>query len=136
MTDAGSLIPLEERTVDFYGDALVAALVRVHEQPEIYVPLRPICEYLGLNWSGQLQRLRRDEVLREALQFVCITHTNPVGGDPNVVCLPLEYLPGWLFGISTSRVRPDLQVKITQYRRECFRVFLEAFPVTALAALE
>ena len=136
MTDAGSLIPLEERTVDFYGDALVAALVRVHEQPEIYVPLRPICEYLGLNWSGQLQRLRRDEVLREALQFVCITHTNPAGGDPNVVCLPLEYLPGWLFGISTSRVRPDLQAKITQYRRECFRVLWQAFQATALAALE
>ncbi len=136
MTDAESLIPLEERTVDFYGDALVAVLVRVHEQPEIYVPLRPICDYLGLNWSGQLQRLRRDEVLREALQFVCITHTNPAGGDPNVVCLPLEYLPGWLFGISTSRVRPELQAKITQYRRECFRVLWRAFQANAVAALE
>lgn len=134
MTETTSLVPLEERTVDFYGDRIVAMLVSMGEQAEIYVPLRPLCEYLGLNWSGQLQRLRRDEVLGPALQFVCVTHTNSAG-DPDMLCLPLEYLPGWLFGISTSRIRPALQPKITQYRRECFKALWRAFQTKALAAL-
>ncbi|MDP9315451.1 MAG: ORF6C domain-containing protein [Chloroflexota bacterium] len=135
MTDSPSLIPIEERVVDFYGDAITALLVPGDPQPDIYIPLRPLCDYLGLNWSGQLQRLRRDEILGDALKFVCLTHTNPRGGDPEVVCLPLEYLPGWLFGITTSRVRPELQPKIAQYRRECFRVLWRTFESDALSAL-
>lgn len=134
MADEGVLNPIDARTVDFYGDQILAVLVPVQDQHEIYVPLRPLCEYLGLNWSGQLQRLRRDDVLGPALQTVCVTHTNSAG-DPNMICLPLELLPGWLFGISTSRVRDELQPKITQYRRECFKVLWRAFQVEALAAV-
>ncbi|HSH78961.1 MAG TPA: phage antirepressor N-terminal domain-containing protein [Herpetosiphonaceae bacterium] len=44
-------------------------------------------------------------------------------------------LPGWLFGISTSRVREELQPKITQYRRECFKVLWRAFQTEALTAV-
>jgi len=44
-----ALIPTEQRSVDFYGDELVAVLV----EEELYVPIRPICEYLGLSWPGQ-----------------------------------------------------------------------------------
>ncbi len=45
-----------------------------------------------------------------------------------MVCLPLEYLPGWLFGISTSRVKNDVhRHKIIHYRRECFRALSAAF---------
>lgn len=135
MTDSPSLMPIEERDVDFYGDSITALLVPSEPEPDIYVPLRPICEYLGLNWSGQLQRLRRDEILGEALRFVCVIHTNPQGGDPNVLSLPLEYLPGWLFGITTSRIRQELQPKVAQYRRECFRVLWRAFQTDALATL-
>ncbi len=133
---AGELVlnPIDSRTVDFYGDQILAVLVPIYGQQEIYVPLRPLCEYLGLNWSGQLQRLRRDEVLGPALQSVCVTHTNSAG-DPNMICLPLELLPGWLFGISTSRVRNELQPKITQYRRECFKILWRAFQTEALGVV-
>lgn len=134
MADEVVLNPIDTRTVDFYGDQILAMLVPIQDEQEIYVPLRPLCEYLGLNWSGQLQRLRRDEVLGPALQFVCVTHTNSAG-DPNMICLPLELLPGWLFGISTSRVRDELQPKITQYRRECFKVLWRAFQIQALTAV-
>jgi hypothetical protein len=41
MTETTSLVPLEERTVDFYGDRIVAMLVSMGDQPEIYVPLQP-----------------------------------------------------------------------------------------------
>lgn len=44
-----------------------------------------------------------------------------------MVCLPLDLLPGWLFGINAARVKSELQAKITRYRRECFRVLWQAF---------
>jgi hypothetical protein len=33
-----------------------------------YVPVRPICESLGLSWGSQRNRIYRDEVLREELR--------------------------------------------------------------------
>ena len=127
-----ALVPLEERSIDFYGDALVAVLVEVDDRSQVYVPVRPLCAYLGLAWSGQYERIKRDPVLAEALRSVRVTRTE--GGERGVVCLPLEYLPGWLFGISGSRVRPELQEKILRYRRECFRVLWEAFQDEAMVA--
>src|SRR5690349_13716502 len=103
---SSALVPLEARTVDFYGEEIVAMLVRIGDELQVYVPLRPICAYLGISWGSQRNRLYRDEVLRDALRSVFIMNTNPQGGDPEVLCLPLELLPGWLFGIAASRVRP------------------------------
>ncbi len=116
-----ALTPAEVRTVDFYCDQVTGAVV---ESGEIYVPVRPICDYLGLDWSSQRQRINRDQVLAEGVVVITIPSA---GGPQNAVCLPLDLLPGFLFGVSATRVKPELQEKITRYRRECFRVLWEAF---------
>jgi hypothetical protein len=117
-----AIIPVREQIVDFYGDTLLAGQIA---DGTILVPMRPIADALGLDWSSQIKRLRRDPVLAEALQWVVITTTHR--GEQRALALPLDLLPGWLFGISAVRVRPELQEKITRYRRECFRVLWEAF---------
>jgi len=129
----GPLAPIRTQEVDFYGDAITGLLVQPGTSPAAwYVPLRPLSDHLGLNWAGQLERTRRDEVLSAALRFVRVTRTNSAGGNPNVLCIPLEYLPGWLFGITPARVKPELAAKITRYRRDCFRVLWDAFQPAVL----
>jgi len=134
MASEDVLVPLEERNVDFYGDEITAVLVEAASGPDVYVPVRPLCDYLGLAWSGQYERIKRDPVLADALRTVRVTRTE--AGRRETVCLPLEMLPGWLFGISTTRVRPELQDKILRYRRECFRVLWQAFQADALSLVE
>lgn len=126
-----NMVPIEERQVDFYGDDITAALVEPtgQDQPQIFVPLRPICEYLGLDWPSQTRRLKRDEILNEAQGVVIMT--TPGGRQP-YVSLPLDMLPGWLFGIDPGRVKPELKEKIQRYRRECFKVLWQAFQGEAL----
>ena len=46
---AAPLIPLEERTLIFYGDDLVAFEVMEADQPRVYVPLKVISDHLGLS---------------------------------------------------------------------------------------
>lgn len=130
------LIPVEERQVNFYDDQITAALVNINGNQQIYVPLRPLCDFLGLDWSAQLQRTRRDEVLTEALSNVVITTT--IEGNTKrrreLICLRLELLPGWLFGINSDRVKPERQDKLKRYRRECFEVLWQAFQSEAYGA--
>ncbi len=48
--DERSLEPIREVTIDFYGDDIPAALIIIDEtgQQVVYVPMRPLVEYMGL----------------------------------------------------------------------------------------
>jgi len=133
MSEEKALVPIQEKTVNFYGDTIIAVLVEVNGDRQVYVPVRPISDYLGLAWSAQLQRMKRDEVLAEGLTSVSMMNTE-VQQRYDVMCLQLELLPGWLFGINSSRVRPELQEKVRRYRRECYKVLWRAFQADALAS--
>lgn len=116
-----ALTPVEQRDVTFYDDTLTAVLM---EDGTVYVPLRPICDYLGLNWAGQRQRTHRDIILEE-VSCECVIHSQ--GQGRAMLCLPLDYLNGWLFGINASRVKPEVQENLLTYQRECYRVLADAF---------
>ena len=135
MTDENaSLVPIEEKAVEFYGDEVVAVAILDKETGErrVYVPMRQIAEHMGLDWSGQRQRIMRDTILSAEIKVVGVTTTTSAeagqgGGVVDTMCLPLEMLHGWMFGISTSRVKAELQPIIERYKRECYRALWEAF---------
>ncbi len=127
MESKNVLIPVDEQMIDFYGDEITTALIKLDEHFQMYVPLRPICKYLGLAWSGQFERINRDPVLSKEVRFVRVTRTNSRGGDPDTLCLPLEFLNGWLFGVNASRVKPELKEKVIRYQRECYKILWQAF---------
>ncbi len=126
----GRLIPIQQKTVLFYDDEITAVVVKSGKQQAIYVPLRPLCDYLRLNWSGQQQRIDRDPVLSE-VKGVCVIHTPSTsgrgGGPQEMICLPLDYLNGWLFGVNANRVKEDIREKLITYQRECYRVLADHF---------
>ena len=120
-----ALIPIEEQTIIFYDDQLTAILVQEDNQQRVYVPLRPICEYLGVAWRSQNMRIQRDPVLSDIVRSGIVTI--PELGKRTMICMPLEYLNGFLFGINASRVKEDIRVKLIQYQRECYQVLSDAF---------
>ena len=118
MSDEKALIPIEERQIDFYGDDIIAVLVKVGGQRLVYVPVRPISDHLGLAWSKQLVRIQRHPVLSQ------VGRTFPVQlseGKQDMLCLPLDMFSGWIFTVNPGRDKPALQEKLLLYRRECFR---------------
>jgi hypothetical protein len=117
-----ALTPRAQRTVNFYGDQITVALV---EEDEPYVPLRTLTDYLGLDWSSQYRRTQRDSVLARSLRTLTVQSAD--GKQRDMVCLPLDKLPGWLFGITVSKVKPELAPKLERYREECFRVLWKEF---------
>ena len=38
-----------------------------------------------------------------------------------MVCLPIEYLNGWLFGIDVNRCKPEIRETLIKYKKECYQ---------------
>lgn len=129
MSDESALVPVEQKEVQFYGDTIIA--VRA-QNGGVYVPVRPICDLLGIDWNSQRRRINRDPVLAEESQGVAVMATP--GGKQTMICLPLDYISGFLFGINADRVKPEVRERLIQYQRECYKVLSEAFTEGRLTA--
>lgn len=123
---SNALQPVDQRTILFYDDEITAVVVDVDGREVVFVPIRPICEFLGVAWSPQRRRINRDPILSDALASVTVTVTES-GQRGQVLCLPLDYLNGWLFGINADRVKADVREQVLRYQRECYRVLADAF---------
>jgi hypothetical protein len=128
MAESKSLVPVEQKEVAFYEDTVVA--IRLADN-DVYVPIRPICDNLGVTLAGQRERIARDPVLSEVVTSVSVTLTQQAR---EMLCLPLKYVPGWLFGINANRVKPELRERVIRYQRECYDVLAEAFVEGRLTA--
>ena len=51
-----------------------------------------------------------------------------------MICLPLDYISGFLFGINATRVKEEVRDRLIRYQRECYRVLAEAFQEGRLTA--
>lgn len=127
-----ALVPVAQRAIDFHGDELLAVLVETEGGRVVYVPVRPLCEAIGVSWPAQFRRINRDPVLSEAAMSVAVTATqlDPQPGrreTQDMLALPADFLNGWLFGINADRVRPELRERVLRYQRECFAVLARAF---------
>ena len=105
---------ISTQTISFNNQSLIT----VEQNGNHYVAMKPICENIGLAWEPQVLRIKRDEVLSQGM-IVMIIPTN--GGDQNMICLPIEYLNGWLFGIDSNRCNPEIRDTLIKYKKECYQ---------------
>ncbi len=100
---------------------------------EQMIPIRPICDALGIDANGQKQRMERDEILGST---ACVIHAVAADGkEREMMAIPFKYVFGWLFSIDTSRVSESARPAVLQYKQKCYDVLFEHFtePQTFLA---
>lgn len=106
------------QTVNFHNQSLIT----LQKDGVAYVAMKPICENIGLNWDAQRQRISRDEVLAQGTVII----TAPTkGGLQEMLCLPIHYLNGWLFGVDTNRVKAEIKDKLITYKKECYQALFD-----------
>ena len=107
------------QTINFNNQQLLT----VEKDGIKYVAVKPICENLGLDWSSQKKRIERDDVLNSVM--VVMTTTGSDNKNYEMVCLPIDYINGFLFGIDTSRVSEEIRPVVLYYKRECYKALFE-----------
>lgn len=116
------IVPTEQRQIEFYGTELIALR---NEAGEVWVPLRRLCDAIGVAFSSQLSRITSDPVLSEQLQTAPVTL--PDGRTYEMECLSLKYVRAWLFSINANRVKADIRERLIQYQREVIEIIDRAF---------
>jgi DNA-directed RNA polymerase specialized sigma24 family protein len=97
--------------VPFHGKKLA---IFPHEgQP--WVAMHPVCKAIGLHISSQRKRLD-DPKFSSARMRTTATD----GKSYEVLAIPLQKLPGWLFSINARSVKPEVREKLELFQEGCF----------------
>lgn len=124
-----SLSNLLTREVDFYGDTLMCA--EDNSTGKIYVGVKWICQGIGLTedqTKNERKKIGKDLVLSKGGSNLTLL-TN--GGEQEVLCIELDYLPLWLAKISITpkmqKNNPIAVKKLINYQLKAKDVLAQAF---------
>lgn len=83
----------------------------------IWIAVKPVCEALNVNYNRQFQQLKAHPIFGavSALQRM----QKPGSQARKMICLPEEYIYGWLFSINSD------SEELIAYQRECIQHFYE-----------
>lgn len=98
-------------------------IIALSENGSQLIPIRPICEALGINYANQFTKIKDDPDLSSVV--VLSTTTGADGKQYEMTSLPLEFVFGWLFTINPKNVKPEAQEAVRQYRLRCYRALFE-----------
>jgi uncharacterized protein (UPF0216 family) len=117
---------LQIKEVEFQGDKLIA--VKENNTGRIYVAVRWICRGLKLSegqYQNQIRKIQDDIVLSKGIAKMQLP-TN--GGQQEVLCLELDYLPLWLAKINVNIIESqETQNKLIEYQLKAKDVLAQAF---------
>lgn len=93
-----------------------------------WIAIKPICEALGVDYEAQRKRLKRDSILGQLPSEQTVVAAD---GKPRMmVCLPEQYIYGWLFTIDSSNEA------LGEYKRKCYDLLFSHFHGTITNRVE
>ncbi len=99
--------------------------IKIIENGEKYVPIKPICEALGIDEKSQREKINNDEILSSVK--VLNTSTGKDGKQYKMFSVPLMYVFGWIFTINPKNVKPEAKENIIKYKQECYKALYMHF---------
>lgn len=117
----------EIQTVKFAGTDLDCMQ---EDQGVVWVSLRRACEGMGIDYSGQLSRIKT----QHWAVMEMISTTGSDGKTYEMTMIDLDTLGMWLATIQSSRVSTKARPQVERYQREVVKVIREAFFPSALVA--
>lgn len=109
-------------------------IVTVDRDGEIFVPIKPICDAIGIDVDAQRNKLNADEFFNSTTAI--ITAVAADDKEREMYCIRLRDVYGWLATINPGKVASEAREIVTRYRRECYDVLYEHFTGSMRRAIE
>jgi hypothetical protein len=111
----------QTRTVAVINDSKILVI----ENGQKLVPIKPICDALGIDVDSQRKKINSDQILSSVA--VLSTATGADGKQYEMFCIPFKYVFGWLFTINPSNVKEEARELVIQYKEKCYDVLYQSF---------
>lgn len=98
--------------------------VKIVQLSNDLVPIKPICEALGIDESSQRKKIYEDDFFSSVA--VLSTATGADKKEYEMLCLPLPYIFSWLATINPKNVKEEAKEAVKLYRLKCSQVIYEA----------
>lgn len=103
----------------------VEIYAEVNENGNVFIPVKPLCQAIGVDPEGQRQRILRHYILSSTAFTVKVVAADEK--DREMLCLPLEYVYGWIFTIDANLVAESNRESVAAYQRECYQALYRHF---------
>lgn len=104
------------------------------ENNNIFVPVKPICQAIGVQFEAQYHRMSRHYILSSVMSTMDTTGAD--GKTYEMVCLPVKHICGWLYSINPGKVAPEAKQKVLDYREEVNDILTSYFFGGSLRQIE
>jgi hypothetical protein len=92
---------------------------------EKLVPVKPICEALGIDSKSQMDKIQKDEILGSTV--VLSTSVGADGKNREMSCIPFKFVFGWLFTINPKNAKAEAKEQIIKYKLQCYDALFNHF---------
>jgi len=89
------------------------------------VPIRPICQALGIDEDVQKRKIEADDLTKSVATLRVATGSD--GKQYEMFCIPFKYVFGWLFSINAKNVKEEAKEAVIAYKAECYDVLYNHF---------
>lgn len=89
------------------------------------VPIKPICDAIGVAFERQFSKLKEHEILAPTVTLRVMVAAD--GKQREMVCLPLKFVYGWIFTINTKNVSKEAHDSVLRYQLECYQALYTHF---------
>jgi hypothetical protein len=101
-----------EKTLTIVND------VKIIQLENDLVPIKPICDALGIDAKAQRDKIQNDDFLNST--GVLSTSVGADKKEREMYCLPLKYIFGWLSTINPKNVKEEAKPFVIEYRKKCY----------------
>lgn len=109
-------------------------IVTFSDDNNVFVPVKPICDAIGVAYQAQHLKLQEHEILAPTITLRVIVAAD--GKKREMVCLPLEFVYGWIFTINPKNVSEMAREDVLRYQRECYTALYNHFAGSLRRRLE
>lgn len=93
------------------------------------VPIKPICEALGIAWEPQRKKIQEHYLLSSTATLSMVVAAD--GKEREMFCLPIGYIFGWLLTINPANVAEENRDRLASYQTECYNALYRYFTARA-----
>lgn len=97
----------------------------VVDDREQLIPIKPVCDILGVNYTSQVDKLKEHPIFRSTIPQRGTVAAD--GKEREMLCIPLRFFSGWLFSINPNNVKEEIKEKLIQFQLKCNDILFDYF---------